>query len=745
MGACGSRKIHQEESATKETGKKGGTPETYQGSKSSMGWATTKDTDYEPFKTPDLSKSITRKTPAEIRVKSDRPVRSKSRIKRVHSISHDPRCGREEIFMRAQRGSLRRNKSIAGPTKRRKRNSLTFGNAPLSSNSMRVRRRSRRLSAGNTFEDEDEEKDPIAGYLSEWLSTELTEEKHFVTILFCDIVGFTSWCQEQFGHEKTIFEMLSFWFMSLDDVLDRFPRAYKLETIGDCIVVAANVPHKCHHHADYMLDFAFGILDLVDRIRGIMRSNFKCDFRVRIGLNTGHVVAGTIRASKKRFQIFGNAINIASRMESTGVPNCIHISESTRTHIQHHKNDVIFTKRETYVKGLGDVQTYLVSRPDRNVDIGGAPSGSNSNEAPNTDGISNATAVVARASSSETEGSVVRKLSSHDRISFQNWSPMSKNADSAAHLSGRHTSRRYSISGASARPVQYAPSKAFIVDGSLATCKLLSRAVWQGTDRNVEYTTNLDTAWSMLAQSSDVKIVLVGIRLGDCWKAFEVIRSIRKLERKMVCGRKHRKIIIGLTSEEQTMRTVQSQAKFAGVDFLWPKTYFQDPQEFADSLESVVDMERSRVELRDRSRRRSGSRSPSSSREEQFRIRQRRWTVHFDEEFNHTKFGALLRAGSTEFSTQGDRNKIVPQYVSEPLASSSSNESMRRRRSRRSRRRSLAEAFGHFSGGSGTDTGSDGDVSLPVQEGVGTMATISSVGSLGGLDFIAKHLLSSGG
>eukprot|EP00939_MAST-03C_sp_MAST-3C-sp1_P004369 g4369.t1 len=690
---------------------------------------------------------------------------------------------------------------------------------------------------------------PIAGYLSEWLSTTLTEEKHNVTVLFCDIVGFTKWCHEQFGREKNIFEMLSFWFMSLDDVLERFPRAYKLETIGDCIVVVCNIPHRCHHHADYMVDFAFSILDLVDRIRNIMRSSFKCDFRVRIGLNTGYVVAGTIRASKKRFQIFGNTINVASRMESTGVPNRIHISDATRNKLQRHNEPAYaFEQRETFVKGLGDVFTYLISKATKNDGIvavvkdgtstdGGVFSDNNKNNNSNTVGgdTTQARVVIHKSYSAESNKS---NASTSSTQAIESWSPklrrrkikknrlcpsrtQKEDSNAAASRSnsddventdgvqnalvGRHVSRRYSIGAgrggiAAIEAAADVLSKVFVVDGSVATCKLLSKAIWAHTHRNVEYTTALDLAWDILTGTSYVKVVIIGIRLGDCWKAFELIRNIRRQERSRFVGRRGRKVVIGLTSEKTTLETVKSQAEFSGIDFLWSKTRFKRPEEFASALESALEVGRSHFGYRRRRKRRfndsgrghqncdaavssghndesrNGDISPPNTDDDGSSPmngsgRQRRWTVHS----NGNEFAGLLASSENTFLSDAivdknekssDRRVYMSQYALEPrLNRSSSNDNAARsdcstssaaarslgRRSRKGgRRHSLAPTFGSITQSSSEESIPRSDSREgPLREGgassgdsnrITALRTIESVGDASDLAFIAAHL-----
>ncbi|GLI70739.1 hypothetical protein VaNZ11_015764 [Volvox africanus] len=178
-----------------------------------------------------------------------------------------------------------------------------------------------------------------------------------VVILFSDIVGFTSLSSKLPTAE--VFLMLSNMFTAFDKLTDRFS-VYKVETIGDAYMVAAG-----HDEDDdkalkgtplmRVLGFAKAMLDVV---RNITAPNGE-RMRIRIGVHCGPAFAGVIGMKCPRYCFLGDTVNTASRMESTGFPMCIHVSENV---YQHHPNPEgeLLEVGEREVKGKGRMRTYLV-------------------------------------------------------------------------------------------------------------------------------------------------------------------------------------------------------------------------------------------------------------------------------------------------------------------------------------------------------------------------------------------------
>ncbi len=171
------------------------------------------------------------------------------------------------------------------------------------------------------------------------------------TILFADIVNFTGLSSQI--SPKELVGFLDEVFSRFDDLAERH-HLEKIKTIGDAYMVAAGIPipRKDHAHA-----IAAMALDMLETLRGL-RTPTGEPVNVRIGLNSGPVVAGVIGKKKFIYDLWGDAVNTASRMESHGIGGEIQVSEDTYNLIQ---NDFVFEKRgEIDVKGKGRLVTYML-------------------------------------------------------------------------------------------------------------------------------------------------------------------------------------------------------------------------------------------------------------------------------------------------------------------------------------------------------------------------------------------------
>ncbi len=181
------------------------------------------------------------------------------------------------------------------------------------------------------------------------LSTgETFAERHAAcSILFADIVGFTA-ISERLTPDALV-SMLADIFSRFDQCVERFGLT-KIKTMGDAYMVAAGLPKQDPQHATQLLKFASEILILVEPFDGV---------RLRIGIASGEVVAGVIGQSRQVFDVWGDVVNTASRMESQGLPGRIQVSESTYQLTQHQFN---FEKRaDLTLKGKpGKHDAYLL-------------------------------------------------------------------------------------------------------------------------------------------------------------------------------------------------------------------------------------------------------------------------------------------------------------------------------------------------------------------------------------------------
>jgi len=181
------------------------------------------------------------------------------------------------------------------------------------------------------------------------------------TILFADISGFTAWSSTR--EPEQVFRLLETVYGAMDEIAVR-RGVFKVETVGDCYVAACGLPEPNEDHAVTITRFA---RDCQARMASLSRQleialgPDTADLTFRIGLHSGPVTGGVLRGQNARFQLFGDTMNQASRMESTGIKNRIQMSTTTaKLLIDAGKGKWIEKRLEKVdVKGKGLQQTYL--------------------------------------------------------------------------------------------------------------------------------------------------------------------------------------------------------------------------------------------------------------------------------------------------------------------------------------------------------------------------------------------------
>ena len=172
-----------------------------------------------------------------------------------------------------------------------------------------------------------------------------------VTIMFADMVNFTGISSDMTATELT--SLLNQVFTRFDDLTEKY-NVEKIKTIGDAYMVASGAPEARSDHAEVIVQMA---LDIEDILAEISASSGK-DLKMRIGINSGPVVSGVIGIRKFSYDLWGDTVNMASRMEQHGVPGEIQVTEATY-HLLKHKYQ--FEKRgEIEVKGKRKVTTYFL-------------------------------------------------------------------------------------------------------------------------------------------------------------------------------------------------------------------------------------------------------------------------------------------------------------------------------------------------------------------------------------------------
>ena len=173
----------------------------------------------------------------------------------------------------------------------------------------------------------------LRSILPEKIVAELREEERTIaerfdeaTVVFADLVGFTPLVERMTAIETAA--MLNELYREFDDASRRHG-VEKIKTIGDAYMAAAGVPEPCADHAIRAVALAREMLEIV-RIRGGADPNAPT---LRIGIHSGSVVAGVIGKTKFSYDLWGDTVNVASRLESQGLPGRIQVSEATRSRL----------------------------------------------------------------------------------------------------------------------------------------------------------------------------------------------------------------------------------------------------------------------------------------------------------------------------------------------------------------------------------------------------------------------------
>lgn len=183
------------------------------------------------------------------------------------------------------------------------------------------------------------------------------------TIMFADIAGFTAWSSTREPHQ--VFTLLETVYSTFDRIAST-RRVFKVETVGDCYVAVTGLPEPRSDHAEAMVRFARQCLDAfktVTRNLDVLLGPDTSELALRVGLHSGPVTGGVLRGDRARFQLFGDAMNTCSRIESTSQPGAIHLSKETAECLIKAGRGSWLIKRSDLVeaKGKGKMETYWIN------------------------------------------------------------------------------------------------------------------------------------------------------------------------------------------------------------------------------------------------------------------------------------------------------------------------------------------------------------------------------------------------
>ena len=177
-----------------------------------------------------------------------------------------------------------------------------------------------------------------------------------VSILFADIVEFTPAAAQMTPSQ--LVDQLNRVFSEFDALALRLG-VEKIKTIGDAYMAATGLPEPRLDHADAIVQFGLGMLNALQRLNSTGENR---PLQIRIGVHTGPVVAGVIGHHKFSYDVWGDTVNVASRLEANGLPDRIQVSEATRRALEGRYN---FEPRGPInLKGRGQTEAFLLIPPD---------------------------------------------------------------------------------------------------------------------------------------------------------------------------------------------------------------------------------------------------------------------------------------------------------------------------------------------------------------------------------------------
>ncbi len=172
-----------------------------------------------------------------------------------------------------------------------------------------------------------------------------------VTVLFADLVGFTE-VSSRITPARLVEDLNR--LMSEFDMLAQQLAVEKIKTIGDAYMAATGVPERRLDHVEAMADFALGMLQVLEIHNEVMATTWK----IRIGVHCGPVVAGVIGKHKFIYDIWGDTVNQASRLEAMSEPNWIHVSAPVAEALRSRYR--LESRGTVHLRGRSDVQSYFL-------------------------------------------------------------------------------------------------------------------------------------------------------------------------------------------------------------------------------------------------------------------------------------------------------------------------------------------------------------------------------------------------
>jgi len=176
------------------------------------------------------------------------------------------------------------------------------------------------------------------------------------SLFFSDLVGFTKLASE--STPLQVVDLLNDLYTCFDEIIDMHD-VYKVETIGDAYMVASGLPNRNGiRHAGEISNMSLDLLSAMTSFK--IRHVPGKQLQLRIGIHTGPVVAGVVGLKMPRYCLFGDTVNYANRMESSGLALCIHVSPECREVLEQLGGYILEERGFVEMKGKGSILTYFL-------------------------------------------------------------------------------------------------------------------------------------------------------------------------------------------------------------------------------------------------------------------------------------------------------------------------------------------------------------------------------------------------
>lgn len=172
-----------------------------------------------------------------------------------------------------------------------------------------------------------------------------------VTVMFADICGFTELSRNT--SPADLVTLLNGIFVAFDNIVEKYG-VEKIKTIGDCYMLVGGLPNHRDDHAQAVADAALEMVDELNRLNG----KNSTELSMRIGIHSGPVIAGVIGKIKFTYDLWGDTVNTASRIESSGLPGKIQVSEQTKANLD--SDFELMERGMVDCKGIGLLRTFFL-------------------------------------------------------------------------------------------------------------------------------------------------------------------------------------------------------------------------------------------------------------------------------------------------------------------------------------------------------------------------------------------------